>query len=91
MTKLNFLTLIVTPSALVSVWKNEFQKIILINVLRLCMAHWGQHLSFKDLYTSYKTPHKIENDLRKNNIVVFTNKKSLDKYIMANMDYYYLL
>ena len=78
-------------SALVFVWKNEFQKTSLTNVLQLYTAHWAQHSTFKNLYTTYKTPDKIENDLRKDNIVVLTNKKSLAKRIMANSDYYHLL
>ena len=91
MTKLNLSTLIVAPSALFSVWKNEFQKTILTNVLQFCIAHWGQHPTLKDLYTPYETLDKTENDLCKDNIVVLTSKKSLDKRIMANADYYHLL
>ena len=36
-------------------------------------------------------PDKIENDLHKDNIVVFTSENSLDKRIMANADYYHLI
>ena len=91
MTKLNLPTLIVAPSALVSVWKNEFQKTILTDVLQLRTAHRGQHPTLKDLYTPYETPDKMENDSRKDNVVVLTSKESLDKRIMANADYYHLL
>ena len=91
MTKLNLPTLIMAPSALVSVWKNELQKTILTDVLQLCTAHWGHHPTLKDLYILYEMPDKIENDSRKNTIIVFTSKESLDKRIMANADYYHPL
>ena len=41
MTKLNLPTLIVAPSALVFVWKNEFLKTILTDILQLCTAYCG--------------------------------------------------
>ena len=87
----NLLTLIVAPSALVSVWKNEFQKTILTNVLQLCTAHQRKNSTLKDLYTPYETLDKMENDLRKDNFVVFISKNCLDKRIMANADSYHLL
>lgn len=91
MTKLNLLILIITLFILVFVQKNEFQKTIFINVLQLYTAYQKLYLTFKDLYTFYKTSNKIKNDWCKNNVIVFTMKKSLDKYIMANTDYYHLL
>lgn len=33
----------------------------------------------------------MENNLYKDDIIIFRSKKSLDKFIMANTDYHYLL
>ena len=33
----------------------------------------------------------MENDSRKNNVVILTSKESLDKCMMASADYYHLL
>ena len=59
--------------------------------MQLCIVYRKQHLTLKDLYTPYETLNKIENDLCKDNIVVFTSKESLDKRMIANADYYHLL
>lgn len=78
-------------STLVLIKKNEFQKTIFTDVLQLHTAYWGQYSTLKDLYTLYETSDKIEKNLHKNNIIVLTSKKSLDKRIIANMNYYHLL
>lgn len=59
--------------------------------MQLCTAHRGQHLTLKDFYTLYKTPNKIENVSRKDNVIVFTSEKSIEKRIIANADYYHLM